>query len=143
MGIETLNTKPRFLKDKRAINLSKFTFDFPALIKNMKHSHLWKKGELISTILLNRPEKQVLLTAMHEKTEINSFQSKGSITFQTIEGELVFHTLEESVIIKKGQQFTLREKIEYSLTNMEETVFLITISDGSLNITENKIHKRL
>jgi quercetin dioxygenase-like cupin family protein len=99
----------------------------------MKHSHSWLKGELMSMILLNRPDKKILLTAMHVKTEINSFQSTDSITFQILEGKLKFHTRKETVILSKGQILTLIEKIEYCLTAMEETVFLLTISPTSLN----------
>jgi hypothetical protein len=139
MEIETLNINPPILKGKLTRKLSNFTFDLPATIENMKHSHSWVKGELISMILLNRPDKQILLTAMHERTEVNSFQSKDSITFQIIEGKLMFHSLKESVILKKGQLLTLNEKVEYSLIILEETVILLTISNGALKMAENKI----
>ena len=139
MAIETLNTKPRLIRYRRTFNLSNVTFDLPTLIKNMKLSHGWLKGELISKILLKRSEKQILLTAIHERTVIKSFQSKDSITFQTIEGKLVFQTHMESFSLAKGQQFTLRENIEYTLTAIEETVFLLTISDTGKTISENKM----
>ena len=67
MEIETLNTKPPFSKDKRSLNSSSFTFDLPSLIENMKHSHTWAKGELNALILLKSPDKQIVLTALHEE----------------------------------------------------------------------------
>jgi len=103
------------------------SYDLPALIGNLKHSKSWAKGELKNIILLNSPDKQVLLTALHEKTEIDSFQASASVSFQILEGELMFSTKKESLILKKGQLLTLREKIKYSLTTNAETVFLLTI----------------
>ena len=132
-----LNTKPRLLKDKRARKFTNYMFDLPGLIDNMKHSHSWAKGELISMILHNKPDKQVLLTALHERTEVDSFQSKDSISLQIIEGKLVFHYLRESVILNKGQILTLHENVEYGMTALEETVFLLTISNGTLKMAEN------
>lgn len=132
MKILTLNTKSRFIRAKRALDSSIFTFDLPILIENMKHSHTWVKGELIAMILLNSPEKQIVLTVLHEGTEINSFQSKDSITVQIIEGKIEFHTRKEAVILNIGQLLTLNEKVNYSLITMEETVFLLTIATGFL-----------
>jgi hypothetical protein len=137
MEIGILNTKPRFSKDKPTQKFSNYTFDMPALIDNMKHSHSWIKGELISMILHNQPDKQILLTALHERTEVGSFQSKDSISLQIIEGKLLFNHLRESVILNQGQILTLHEKVDYSMTALEETVFLLTISNDSLKIAEN------
>lgn len=137
MEIETLITKPPPCKDKRSLNSSLFTFDLPTLIENMKHNHTWAKGELTAMILMNSPGKQVVLTALHEKTEIDSFQSSDSITLQIIEGKLKFHTRKESVTLNKGQVLTLHENIKYSLRTLEETVFLLTIANGNLQRAEN------
>jgi hypothetical protein len=91
MEIGILNTKPRLSKDKLTQKFSNFTLDMPDLIDNMKHSHSWTKGELISMILHNKPDKQILLTALHERTEVCSYQSKDSISLQIIEGKLLFN----------------------------------------------------
>ena len=88
-------------------------------------------------ILLKSPDKQIVLTALHEGTEINSFQSNDSITFQIIEGKLKFQTRKESVTLNKGQLLTLHENIKYSLTTSEETVFLLTIANSTLKQAEN------
>jgi hypothetical protein len=88
-------------------------------------------------ILMNSDAKQIVLTTLEGGTEIKSFQSNYSITFQIIEGLLKFHTRKESVIIGKGQMLTLWEKIRYSLTTREETVFLLAIANGILQPAEN------
>ena len=67
---------------------------------------------------------------MHEGTEILSFQSNESVTFQIIEGTLEFHIRKDTITLNKGQIMTLDEKIKYRLSTKEETVFLLTISDS-------------
>jgi quercetin dioxygenase-like cupin family protein len=137
MEIETLITKTPLSEDSMSINSSLFTFDLPTLVENMKHSQTWAKGELYSMILLKTPEKQIVLTALHKETEINSYQANDSITLEIIEGKLKFHTRKESVILNKGQVLTLHENIKYSLTTREETVLLLTIANGIFHRAEN------
>jgi quercetin dioxygenase-like cupin family protein len=137
MEKEILKTKPRFRRVSRAMNEPSGTFDFPTLIEKMKHTDSWAKGELNAMVLLKNPNKQIVLTALHEGTEIESFQSNHSITFQIIEGKLRFHSPKESLILDKGQLLTLRENIKYDLTSKEETVFLLTITKGKLQKTES------
>jgi quercetin dioxygenase-like cupin family protein len=131
MRRESLIAKQPLHRDNRALNASFHTFDLPILIEKMKQSQSWEKGELNAMILLKSPDKQIVLTALHEGTEINSFQSNDSITFQIIEGQLMFHTRKESVTLEKGQLLTVHENIKYRLTSWEETVFLLTIATDS------------
>jgi len=137
MEKETVLAKPPLPGNKRSHNASLLTFDVPALIESMKNSHSWTKGELNTMILLKSPERQIVLTALHEGTEIESFQSNDSITFQIIEGKLKLHTREESVILEKGQLLTLHDNIKYNLICKEETVFLLTIANGIIQPAEN------
>ncbi|MGA1977044.1 MAG: hypothetical protein ABSG89_04230 [Bacteroidales bacterium] len=137
MEIETLKNELPYSRDTESYYSSPFTFDLPTLIDNLKHSYSWLEGELNAMILLKSPGKQIMLTALHKGTEIFSFQSHDSITFQIIEGKLRFHTRKESVNLDKGQLLTLRENIKYSLTTREETVFLMTIAKGTFRQSEN------
>jgi hypothetical protein len=105
-------------------------FDLPSLIASMKQSQTWTNGELNSLILLNNPEKQVILAAMHEGTEIESFQGNDSVSFQIIEGLMKFHARKSTVTIREGQLMKLEENIKYSLIAREDTFFLLTISNG-------------
>ena len=133
---ETLKTKPPLNKDDMSFNDSLLTFDIPTLIEQMKQSDSWAKGELNAMILLKRPERQIVLATLHGGTEIKSYQSNDSITFQIIEGKLKFHNRKESVTLDKGQLLTLHDNIKYSLTTNEETVLLLTIANSTLQPVE-------
>lgn len=139
MEKETLKPKSPLRKDNKARIASLLTFDLPSLIEDMKHSHTWARGELNAMILSKSPGKQIVLTALHEGTEINSFQSNDSVTVQIIEGKLRFHVRKKSVTLDKGQLLSLHEKTNYRLTTKEETVFLLTIANDTLQPAENQI----
>jgi hypothetical protein len=134
METETLKIKAPHSNSK-SHSLSKGSlraFDLPAIIERMKQSDKWANGELNATILLKSRYRQIVLTALHEETEIVSFQSNDSITLHIIEGKLKFKTPKESVTLNKGQLLTLHEKIKYSLSTSKETVFLLTIANSAL-----------
>jgi len=137
MEIETLKAVNPITKDFRSSNCTLLAFDLPSLIATMKQSFTWANGELNALILLKSPEKQIILTAMHAGTEIKSFQSNDSITFEIIEGRLRFHIRKDSITLNKGQLMTLDENIKYRLTTQEETVFLLTISNGTTRVANN------
>ena len=112
-------------------------FDLPSLISTMKNSNSWGKGELNALVLLKGPEEQIILTAIHDGTEIESFQSNDSVSFQIIKGHLKFHILKDSITIQKDQLITLREHIKYRLTTQEDTVFLLTVSNSTTRTVIN------
>ena len=88
MEIATLNIKTPHSKNYNSSNCKLLGFDLPSLIAKMKQSYTWANGELNALILLKSRDKKIILTAMHGRTEIMSFQSNESVTFQIIEGTL-------------------------------------------------------
>jgi len=102
--------------------------DLPVLIRRMKLSNGWAMGNLNAMILEKNNRENVVLVALHEGTEIVSYQSNNSITFQIIEGSLEFNTRKTSAALGMGQVLTLNDKVKYRLTASEETVLLLSIS---------------
>jgi quercetin dioxygenase-like cupin family protein len=115
----------------RQFNSSLLSFDLTALIVKMKHERIWENGDLNVMILLDGSGKKVLLTIMHEGTEINSYQAHDSITFQILEGALKLQFRKESYSLNQGDTFTMNEKIKYNYSSTEETAFLLTMKSGN------------
>jgi quercetin dioxygenase-like cupin family protein len=132
-----MDTNASFKREKTPVTVPSIIFDLPVLIANMKKSYTWSKGELNAKILLKSPEKQIVLAVLHEGTEVSSFQSNDSITVQIIEGRLRFHTRKESKNLNEGQLLTLHDKVKYSMSTLEETAFLLTIANGTINPSKN------
>lgn len=118
------------------------TFNLMALIERMNFKPIWSKGKLHSMVLLNRPDKQILLTTFDKGTEINSFQANEQMTLQVIWGKLKFRTMSESKILKKSQFITLHEKTYYNLTTSEKTVFLLTLISGAQGQTNSNFTEK-
>lgn len=132
MEAETIINKKSFGCSGKFVVNSVLPYDMPKLIQNMKKSSGWKNGELVATILLNTPGKQIVLTVLHPDTEIKSFQSGDSVTLQIIEGNIQFHSREETIMLSNGQTFTFYSNINFSLTSHDEvSAFLLTINTGS------------
>lgn len=130
MVIQNLSSSPFITKNYISSDYTK-AFNLPALIESMKKSHKWAKSELSAMILLKGRTKQIILTSIHGGTEIESFQSKDSVTFHILEGKLKLDTPFDSVILDQGQLMTITNKIKYHLSTEEDTVFLLSISENS------------
>jgi quercetin dioxygenase-like cupin family protein len=137
MVLETLKMNQPHSKNGKSSGCTLLGFNLPSLIATMKQSDTWANGELNALVLLKSPKKKIILTAMHEGTEIESFQSNDSITFQIIEGRLKFHVRKDTVTLNEGQLMTLDENINYRLSSQVETVFLLTISDTVARASAN------
>ena len=109
-----------------------FTLDLQSIIESMKHNDSWAQGELNSVILLKRPDKQIVLTTMHEGTEIKFFPLNDSLSFKIIEGKIKLLTHQETFTLRKGQLLKYHTNNTLILTTIEETVLLLTISNGIL-----------
>lgn len=129
MKNHSMNTISTFWEDKPFFVDSLLNVNMPLIIENMKHYYLGSDQDLNSKVLLKSPHKNIILTVIHQGTEIDSFQSADSVTFQILEGKLRLHTGKKSVILFKGQHLTLNEKIKYRLTTTEDSAFLLTIAN--------------
>ncbi len=136
MEIESLNSIIAFAGRKRASSFLSSAFDLPALIEMIKHSKSWTNGEPDTLVLIKNPEEKVVLAALHEGTQVTSFQANDSVTFQILEGKLRYSSHNISVVLGEGQTMTINEKIKYKLNAAEETVFLLTILNANLKVAE-------
>jgi len=64
-------------EDSGSLNPSLLSFDINSLIETMKQSRTWNEGDLNSMVLHRSPGKQIVLSALHEDTEIVNRTSVG------------------------------------------------------------------
>ncbi len=132
METETLIIKPPRRRIDSTRNGSLSSFNLPAIIAELKHNQTLGDTGLKTRVLFKSQEKQILLTALQEDTEIDSYQANDSITFQVMEGNVRLNTSNNSVTLGKGQLFTLYENTNYKFITQEETVLLLTITGSIL-----------
>ena len=95
MGKVTFNANYLPRKNNNTGNPSLLLFDLPVLIGKMTYKQSWANCGLNAMVLLKTPGKQIILTTKHDGTEIQSFQTNDSITFQIIEGKIIPLTPED------------------------------------------------
>jgi quercetin dioxygenase-like cupin family protein len=122
-------TESIMYKDRRSLNSS----DLEALITNMKNEQAWVEGELKSAVLLRSPAKKIILTVLHKGTEIRSYQSDYSITFQVIEGKLRLKYGDKTFSLGKSEILIINEKIKYKIESLEDSAFLMILASGKEN----------
>jgi quercetin dioxygenase-like cupin family protein len=122
-------TESIMYKDRRSLNSS----DLEALITNMKNEQAWVEGELKSAVLLRSPAKKIILTVLHKGTEIRSYQSDYSITFQVIEGKLRLKYGDKTFNLGKSEILIINEKIKYKIESLEDSAFLMILASGKEN----------
>lgn len=137
MEIKTQQGDPSLIMGERSLNPSSFLFDLPTLIRQMKYSFSWISGEISTMVLFRSADKQIVLAAMHEGTEIISDQTNDLVTFQIIEGKIMLRTKVETLLLDEGHFLTLYENNMFTLTTQQETVLMLTIAFNGLHPESN------
>jgi len=127
MQTVTLQTRLSSVIQDWVLSPTRLPYDLPVLVEKMKDTSSWAKRQLAASILFKDSCRKVLLTSMHENTEVISFQAGKSATLQIIEGKIEFSTSKETIILNQGQYLTFHDNINYSLTSLEDSSFLLTL----------------
>ena len=102
--------------------------ELPVLLNKIKNDCGWKMGDLKSMVVINEPYRQIVLTALHSKTEIESHQTGEFVLFHILEGCLKISIGKETTTLVSGQKITLYDRTKYKLEALAETIFLLIIS---------------
>lgn len=124
MQTASLITRPHDLSPGSSF----YEHELPVLVKKIKNDCGWKMGDLKSLIIINDPEKQIVLTALHSNTEIDSRQTNEFVIFHVLEGILKISAKKEITTLVGGQKFTLYDRTKYKLESLTETIFLLITS---------------
>ncbi len=99
--------------------------EIDSAISNIKQGTAWLSGELGFNVLQQNPDNNVLIIAMHENTEFESYQANNSLIIKVIHGKLRFKINNKVSVIESGKMVILVEKAFYLIESMEESVFLL------------------
>lgn len=108
----------------RPLSQSFYSQELPAFIKRIKNDCGWKMGDLKSIIIKNEPDMQVVLTALHPYSEIES-KNNNTTVIHILEGAIKLSVNKEDTVLINDQMFTLKNKSKYKLESLTETLFLI------------------
>ncbi|MEK6481277.1 cupin domain-containing protein [Catalinimonas sp. 4WD22] len=104
------------------------SFNFPSLIRQLKHEESWAKNGRGAKTLHKTETMRIILNTMKPGTEIKPHQASGPISVHVLEGQIKFSTEKEARILHQGEMLTLEQHIRHSVDAIEETSFLLTVS---------------
>lgn len=103
-------------------------FDLASLISILKNDTKWINGEMNSMIILKNSSRSMVLSVVHEKTEIRSRSIKNPVTIQVIEGQLMIHSSKiENQKLSSNETLTLNDS-KFRIDAIKETAFLVIIN---------------
>jgi quercetin dioxygenase-like cupin family protein len=105
------------------------SIDLPLFIERLKEEKTWKDGKRNAITVFKTNELRIVLVALHEGSELARHVADGIISVQVLEGRMQFKTDQQSIEMAKGQMLVLHEEIFHSVTAVEQTVFLLTVTN--------------
>jgi quercetin dioxygenase-like cupin family protein len=82
-----------------------------------------------SKMLLKYPEFRIVLITMRAGMRWEDHKTKARICLHLLRGHIRFHTPNGTVDLKAGQLLTLAPSVVHSVDALEDTAFLLTLSD--------------
>lgn len=120
--------------DGRLLDGPLLIFDLPLLMDKITNESYWIKGQRNAITLLKSESMRLVLIALREEASIDFRQSGNLISLQLLKGRLTFKAANQTIMLLKDQVLTLHENIQHSLTANEESIFLLSIANGSSEI---------
>lgn len=102
--------------------------DLSALTTQIKEEETYNNNGRNSITLFKTDGMRIVLMALKEGSELKTHTAPGVISVQVLEGSINFSTNEQNSVRKAAQMLTLHAGIPHSVTAVEDTVFLLTLS---------------
>lgn len=122
---------------ERPLDAPLLTFDFPALLTQIKREDTWHKGSRNAVTLYKGEGLRVVLVAMRIGTTIPSHRADSPMSLQVIEGVLKFSADAQTVTLRQGQLLTLHAGMPHAVEAVEESVFLLTVATEAQQVAES------
>ncbi len=123
----------------RLLDAPLITIDLLAHKEQLKTEAGWQKNDRNAITLFKTKGMRIVLIAMHLNAEIAPQIIESIISVQVLEGHLKFITEEQTADIKTGQMLTLHAQIEHTVKAMEETTFLLTLTEENYQESAYKL----
>ncbi|MFI5154038.1 MAG: cupin domain-containing protein [Chitinophagales bacterium] len=112
----------------RIMDAAMVTIDLPLFIKQIKQESPWKDKDRNAITVFKTNGMRIVLIALHAGAEMKTHTAEGIISVQVIEGRMKFDADNRSVELGKGEILALHKSIPHSVTAIEETIFLLTLT---------------
>ena len=120
----------------RSLDQPVMTFDFPAILADMKQEPTWRTARRNAVTLLKQPIFRIVLVALQAGAEVASHQTDSPVTVQAIEGRLAVRVDADEYVLGAGQLLTLRPGLRHSVRAQDDSAFLLTLASEGVHPAE-------
>jgi quercetin dioxygenase-like cupin family protein len=103
--------------------------DIPSYIKQLKNEKAWEEGDRNSITLFKSGGMRVVLVCMHKHTEMTTERPENILNIYVLDGRLQLDADKRSVEVDQEQLVALHENIQYKITAVKKSTFLLTVLD--------------
>jgi hypothetical protein len=111
----------------RALDAPVVLADIPTFIKQLKSEKAWEEGDRNSITLFKNGRMRIVLVAMHKHAEMTTERPENIFSIQVLNGRLQIETTNGSIDAYEEQLVALHKNIDYKITAVKKSVFLLTI----------------
>lgn len=112
----------------RIMDASLVSIDLNHYKKMIREEDKWKEGARNAITIYKSSEVRILMIALHANGDLPRHSANGTICVQVLEGKMNFSTPDRTAELSEGEMIVLHKNIPHSVTAIEETVFLLTVS---------------
>lgn len=113
----------------RVLDASSVFIDLPAFIRQIKNEDAWHKYDRNSITVFKTDDLRIVLGGLHAGAEMPPHRSDGIMSLQVINGVLEINTDLITTTLYTGQMIAIHKNCNYRVVAMEESVYLLTLSN--------------
>lgn len=121
---------PQRPEGDRVINANLVLMNIAQNINQLKSEKPWHNSDRNAITLFKSDELRIVLIALKKDAEMKKHTANGRIIVQVIEGQIAFITNEHEYELSAMQMITLQKQKPHGIVSKEESVILLTITDG-------------
>jgi hypothetical protein len=101
--------------------------DIPTFIKQIKKEKAWKDNDRNSITVFKSGSMRIVLVALHKHAEMTTERPENILSLHLLNGHLKVKADSRSTEVEESQLIALHEKIDYTITAVKKSVFLLTV----------------
>jgi quercetin dioxygenase-like cupin family protein len=114
---------------ERVIDAQSVLIDIPAHVAQIRQEDAWIINDRNSITVFKTDDMCIVVGGLHEGAEMPPHKAEGIMSIQVLEGMLEVNTEELTGILKRGQIIAIHKNCSYHFTAIEETIYLLTMSN--------------
>jgi hypothetical protein len=101
--------------------------DIPSLMEQLQDENAWKENDRNAITVFKSDKMRIVLVALHKDAKMRTDRPENIFSLQVLKGKVKVTTDLSSTEIEKEMILALHEQVQYSITALKKSIFLLTI----------------